>query len=171
MKLQVAVTAFALTFALTADAQQAASDEFWMPSQVKWVHMAGEPDHEKTARAVVFYFRSDGYFVRDDCWLIKQGKSIAISNGDPHNEYVGLTDPVILDGMRLKYRLVRRNIEVKGEALPGDWISEDASSRTDTGLSIGKKNQSYRRVSLSNAREYHARCEALLVNEIASLFR
>jgi len=73
--------------------------------------------------------------------------------------------------MTLKYRLVRRSVEVNGEKLPGDWILEDASSRADSGLSIGKKNKLYRRVSLMNAREYQARYEGLQVDRIATLFR
>jgi len=82
MKPLIAVSAFVLSVTAIADAQQTASAEFWMPSEVKWVHVAGAPDDEKTASAVVFYFRNDGYFVGDACWLIKRSKSIAISNGD-----------------------------------------------------------------------------------------
>ena len=170
MKWLIAVSVFVLSVALIVDAQQTASGEFWIPSDLKWVRITGAQNSEKTAGAVIFYFRGDGYFVRDDCWLIKRGKSIAISNGDPHNEYVGLTNPV-LDGMTLKYRLVRRSIEVKGEKLPGDWISEGASTRAISGLSIGKKNKFFRRVPLTNGREYQARYDALFVNTIASWWR
>jgi hypothetical protein len=170
VKSLIAVSVFVWSVTLIVDAQQIASGEFWIPSELKWIQATGAQDHEKTANAVIFYFRKDGYFVRDDCWLIKRGKSIAISNGDPHNEYVGLTN-LILDGMTLKYRLVRRSIEVKGEKLPGDWISEDASTRAISGLSIGKKNIFLRRVPLTNGREYQARYDALFVDTIASWWR
>ena len=159
-----------MSVTLIVGAQQVESGDFWIPSELKWVHVAGAPDHEKTVRTVIFYFRKDGYFVRDECWLIKRGKSIEVSNGDPHSEYVGLTEP-ILDGMRLKYRLVRRTIEVKGEKLPGEWIFEDASTRAISGLSIGKKNISFRRVLLANDHDYQARYDALFVDTIASWWK
>lgn len=170
MKSLIALSLFVLGTTLFVDAQQIASGEFWIPSELKWTHVTGAQDQEKIASAVIFYFRKDGYFVRDECWLIKQGKSIAISNGDPHNEYAGLTDP-ILDGMTLKYRLVRRSVEVKGEKLPGDWISEDASNRLNSGFIIGKKNKLFNRVPIMNAREYQARYDYLLVDTIASWWR
>ena len=100
--------------------------------------------------------------MRDDCWLIKDGRSIAISKGDPHNEYVGKTEP-IPDGMRLRYRLVRRTVERKDEKLPGDWISDGSSRRTVSGLiAIGSRHSFFRRVVPSNADEYQARYDALL---------
>ena len=170
MKSLIALSLFVLGTALLVDAQQVASSEFWIPSEVKWVQVIGAQDQEKTASAVIFYFRKDGYFVRDECWLIKHGKSIAISNGDPHNEYVGRTDP-ILDGMRMEYRLVRRSIEVKGEKLPGNWISENASTQFTAGLIVGTKNKLFRRMQLTNAREYQAKYDYLLVDTIESWWK
>ena|ERR1700747_436034 len=86
MKSLIALSLFVLGVTLFVDAQQIASGEFWIPSELEWAHLTGAQDQEKTASAVIFYFRKDGYFVRDECWLIKHGKSITISNGDPHNE-------------------------------------------------------------------------------------
>jgi hypothetical protein len=123
---------------------------------------------ERSASAVVFYFTKDDWFVRGDCWLTKNGKSITISDGDPHNEYAGRTEP-ILDGMHLKYRLIRRTVEKTGERLPGDWISDDASVLAVSGLSIGKRNNFFRRVLLTNAGEYEIRYDALIVHNVQNL--
>jgi hypothetical protein len=92
--------------------------------------------------------------VRDECWLIRDGKSISISNGDPHNEYVGRIAEHILDGMRIDYRLVRRTVERKGEVLPGPKISEDASVRAISGLAMGTPRRFFHRVILANESDY-----------------
>jgi hypothetical protein len=146
-----------------AFAQQVQAGEFWIPVKLKWQMVPGDPTgKERMARADVFYFAKDGRFVRDNCWLIKNGKVITISNGDPHEEYVGDTTP-LLDGMHLKYRLVRRTVERQNEILPGKTISEDASTLAYSGLSIGKRF--FRRVEFANADDYAAAYQALLSQE------
>ena len=70
----------------TAFAQQVQAGEFWIPVQLKWQKIQGDPvGKERVAQAIVFYFTKNGTFVRDECWLIKNGKTITISNGDPHD--------------------------------------------------------------------------------------
>lgn len=143
-----------------ANAQAQESGEFWIPTKLKWTRISGAPKGHETARAIVFYFPNKGRrFVRDECWLIRNGKSLSISNGDPHDEYVGETEP-ILDGMRLRYRLVSRTVTRNGESLPGDVLSEDASTLAVSGLEVS--GHFFRRISPENAGEYEAGYKALL---------
>jgi len=98
----------------------------------------------------VLYFGTNGEFVRDDCWLIRNDRSITISNGDPHNEFAGHWAP-ILDGMQVTYRLRRRTVERKGEVLPGKRISESVSMPR-SGLMMG--NRTFQRVQIANASDF-----------------
>ena len=158
-----------LCTAVGGSAQSSEHGEFWIPTNVHWKHIDGEPKGESTASSVVFYFARGEWFVRDDCWLIKNGKAITISDGDPHNEYVGRSEP-ILDGMQLKYRLVRRTVERAGEMLPGSLISEDASVLAVSGLSIGGRSKFFRRVLPTNAGEFEARYDDLIVHNVQNLW-
>jgi hypothetical protein len=164
MKAFITGLLFVLGLATNLYSQYSPSGKFWIPANLHWQCIPGAPKEvqTRTAQATVLYFRNDGKFVRDDCWLIKQGDSITVDNGDPHDEYVGQTAP-ILDGMHLTYRLVRRTVERSGENLPGNTISEDASTLAVSGLSIGK--HFFRPVQLTNASEYEATYEALLTEK------
>jgi hypothetical protein len=159
MKRIVAALLFVACSSLAAYTQSVSSGDFWIPTSLKWRHPQGAPEGERTAPAIIFFFAKNGQVVRDDCWLIKGPDSIAISNGDPHNEYIGQTEP-IADGVHVTYRLVRRTVEREGETLPGHTISEDMSTLPKSGLSDGKLF--FQRVQFSNANEYEARYIALL---------
>lgn len=126
----------------------------WIPVDVKWSRIQCAPRnvHTRTASTTVLYFGKDGEFVRDDCWLIRDGKSISISNGDPHDEYVGRITEPMLDGAKYSYRLVVRTVARQGEVLPGPEISEFASSMAKSGLALG--GRFFRRVKLANESEY-----------------
>ena len=164
MKAFITGLLFVLLLATNVYSQYSPSEKFWIPVSLHWQRIPGAPKEiqTRTAQAMVLYFRNDGKFVRDDCWLLKDDKSIRISNGDPHNEYVGQTAP-ILDGMHLTYHLVRRTVERSGETLPGNTISEDVSTLAMSGLSIGKRF--FHPVQLANAHEYEAEYEALLTEK------
>ena len=81
----------------------------------------------------------------------RDGQTILISNGDPHNQYVGRTKPMA-DGVQIEYRLVRRTVERTGEVLPGPKISTTASTMAKPGLAMG--GRFFRRVQLANGSEY-----------------
>jgi len=139
--------------ATNVSAQSTKDGQFWIPVDVKWTRIQGAPRDVqiRTASTTVLYFGADGEFVRDECWLIRYGKSISISNGDPHNQYVGRITGV-LDGMRMTYRLVRRTVEKNGEVLPGPEISESASTMAKSGLAM--RGRFFHRVELANASDY-----------------
>jgi hypothetical protein len=146
-----------LCWACAIDAQEANSSQFWTPVDVKWKQVKGVPS-KKMASAAVLYFGENGEFVKDECWLIKEGDFISVSNGDPHNESVGLWEP-IADGMHVTYRMVRRTIERKGEVLPGKKISADIGM-TRVGLEFG--DRVFRRTQLANANDYVASYNSLV---------
>jgi hypothetical protein len=135
-------------------AQSTKSSQLWIPVDIKWTRLPGAPRNvpTRTASSIVLYFGKDGGFVRDECSLVRDGTSISISNGDPHNEYVGQETEMMVDGMRIMYRLVRRTVEKDGEVLPGPAIMETASTIAKTGLAVG--GQFFRPVKLANEREY-----------------
>ena len=137
-----------------ARAQSIKDGQLWIPVDVKWIRIPGalRAVQKRTASAVVVYFGKNGEFVRDECWLIRDGKSISISNGDPHNQYAGRIVDHMLDGMRIEYRLVRRTVEREGEVLPGPTISESASVKANSGLAIERRF--FRRVKLANESDY-----------------
>jgi hypothetical protein len=148
----VALLIFGL--AVTASAQSIKDGRLWIPVDLKWIRISGAPRavQKRTASAVVVYFGKNGEFVRDDCWLIRDGKSISISNGDPHNQYVGRIVEHMLDGMRIEYRLVRRTVEREGEVLPGPKISGSASVMAKSGLAIQRRF--FHRIKLANESDY-----------------
>ena len=135
---------------------QTEGGQLWIPVDVKWSRIQGAPRnvHQRTASTTVLYFGKDGEFVRDDCWLIRDSKSISISNGDPHNEYVGRMTEPMLDGAKYTYRLVRRTVEKMGEVLPGPMITESTSTMAKSGLAMGGRNRFFHRVKFANEREY-----------------
>ena len=145
-----------LCSAIGASAQASADGQLWIPTSIKWTRIQGAPRNEKerTASAVVLYFGKDGAFVRDECWLIRNGKSISISDGDPHDEYVGRMTEPMLDGAKYTYRLVRRTVEMPGEVLPGPMITETASTMAKSGLAMGGRNRFFHRVKFANEDEY-----------------
>jgi hypothetical protein len=153
------ITAVVVLCALSggAPAQQAKLGEFWIPASVHWSHPRGAPEGESVASTVILYFGRNGIFARDECWVIREGQSITISNGDPHNEWVGSWGP-IADGMRMTYRLVRRTVERKGEQLPGREIKAIAEMPR-SGLKIG--GQLFRSITPMNGTEYAAGYDAL----------
>jgi hypothetical protein len=159
MKRSPIATAVVVLCALTAGAlaQQAKLGEFWIPANMHWSHPRGAPEGESVASTVILYFGQNGIFARDECWVIREGQSITISNGDPHNEWVGSWEP-IADGMRMTYRLVRRTVERKGEQLPGREIKASAEMPR-SGLKIGR--QLFRSMTPTNATEYAAGYDAL----------
>ena len=146
--------------AMNVNAQSRKDGSFWIPVDVKWSRIPGAPRdvRKRTASTTVLYFGNDGEFVRDECWLIRDGKSILISNGDPHNQYVGRITGV-LDGMRMTYRLVRRTVQKNGEVLPGPEISVSASTMAKSGLAMG--GRFFHGVELGNASEYAEAYSAL----------
>jgi hypothetical protein len=148
----VALLIFGL--AVTARAQSSKNGQLWIPVDLKWTRIPGAPRtlEERTASAVVVYFGKNGEFVQDECWMIRDGKSISISNGDPHNQYVGRIVEHMLDGMRIEYRLVRRTVERKGEVLPGPKILESASVKANSGLAI--EHRFFHRVTFANESDY-----------------
>ncbi|SPE41153.1 exported hypothetical protein [Candidatus Sulfotelmatobacter sp. SbA7] len=154
MKLRSIATLFLLCSALNVSAQPSDHGQFWVPTDVKWERIPGAPreEHRKTASTIVLYFGKNGEFVRDECWLIRDGKSISISNGDPHSQYVGRITEPMADGAKYTYRLVRRTVEKEGEVLPGPEISEFASSKAMSGLEI--QGHFFRRVKLANESDY-----------------
>lgn len=139
---------------VSGSAQSTKDGQLWVPVDLKWNPIQGAPHnvHERTAPAVVLYFGKNGEFVRDDCWLIRSGKSISISNGDPHNEYVGRMTEQMLDGAKYTYHLVLRTVAREGEVLPGPEVSEFASSKAKSGLAMG--DRFFHRVKLANESEY-----------------
>jgi len=136
------------------NAQSISKGRLWVPTELKWRRIPGAPrgDRKRTAAAAVLYFGKDGAFVQDQCWLIRDGKSVSISNADPHNEYVGRITEPILDGMRIKYRLVHRTVEKAGEVLPGPEISDTASTMAASGVAI--RRTFFRPAKLFNEVEY-----------------
>ncbi len=146
--------------AMNVSAQSTKDGRFWIPVDVKWRRIPGAPPDAKkrTVSTTVLYFGKDGEFVQDDCWLTRDGKSISISNGDPHNQYVGRITGV-LDGMRMTYRLVRRTVEKDGEVLPGPEISGGASTMARSGLAMG--GRFFRRVEFANGSDYAESYNAL----------
>ena len=149
------IAAALLTFCsvINVSAQSSDNGQFLIPIDVKWQRIPGAPRSEKVrvASAVVLFFGSHGEFVRDECSLIRGGQTISISNGDPHNQYVGRTKPVA-DGVQIEYRLVRRTVERTGEVLPGPKMSTTASTMAKPGLAMG--GRFFRRVQLANGSEY-----------------
>ena len=143
-----------LALATSLGAQSVNDGRLWIPVEVKWRRIPGAPRdvQTRTASTVVLYFGRNGEFVRDECRLIRDGRSISISNGDPHNQYVGRIAEPMLDGMRIEYRLVRRTVEITGETLPGPHISQTASTRAISGLAIG--GRFFRHVQLANESDY-----------------
>jgi hypothetical protein len=154
VKLRSIATLFLLCSALNVSAQPSDLDQFWIPTDVKWERIPGAPreEHRKTASTIVLYFGKNGEFVRDECWLIRDGKSISISNGDPHNQYAGRIAEPMADGMRIEYRLVRRTVEREGEVLPGPKISESASVKAKSGLAIERRF--FHRIKLATESDY-----------------
>ena len=150
------VLAICCMFASVA-AQENGEGRFWVPADIHWQHPRGAPSGEAVAPVVVLYFQQNGLFTRDECWVIRSGKAITISNGDPHNEWIGRWDP-IADGMHVSYRLVRRTVERMGEILPGTMTVEDVEL-PKSGLKVG--NRVFRSVVPTNAAEYAARYSAL----------
>ena len=153
MKLCSIATLFLLCSALNVSAQANGPGQFWIPTDVKWERISGAPrsERKRVASTVVLFLGSDGEFVRDECSLIRDGQTILISNGDPHNQYVGRTKPMA-DGVQIEYRLVRRTVERTGEVLPGPKISTTASTMAKPGLAMG--GRFFRRVQLANGSEY-----------------
>jgi len=139
---------------VTARAQSIEDGQLWIPVDVKWIRFPGAPPavQKRTASAVVVYFGKNGEFVRDECWLIRDGRSISISNGDPHSQYVGRITEPMADGAKYTYRLVRRTVEKEGEVLPGPEISEFASSKAMSGLEI--QGHFFRRIKFANESDY-----------------
>jgi hypothetical protein len=139
---------------VSARAQSIKDGQLWIPVDLKWIRIPGAPRavQKRTASAIVVYFGKNGEFVRDECWLIRDGKSISISNGDPHNQYVGRVVEHMLDGIRIEYRLVRRTVEREGEVLPGPKISESASVMAKSGLAIERRF--FHRIKLVNESDY-----------------
>src|SRR6266536_1187686 len=138
---------------IRVSAQSSDNGQFWIPTDVKWQRVPGAPRAEKkrVASTVILYFGHDREFVRDECWMIRDGESILISNGDPHIQYVGRTEP-ILDGLQIRYRLVRRTVEKRGEVLPGPEISGTASTLAKSGLEIG--GRFFRPIKPANGSDY-----------------
>jgi hypothetical protein len=141
-------------------AQEPLEGRFWIPTNIHWNHPRGAPPDEAVASVVVLYFEQNGLFARDECSAIRKGKSVTISDGDPHNEWIGRWTP-ILDGMHITSRLVRRTVDRKGESLPGKEVESDVDM-PKSGLKIG--HQLFRSVVPSNAAEYAARYKALANN-------
>ena len=154
MKLLSIVALLVCSSVTNVSAQSTKDGRFWIPVDVKWTRIRGAPPDVKTrtASTVVLYFGKGGEFVRDECWLVRNGKSISISNGDPHNQYVGRITEPMADGMKITYRLVARTVEKAGEVLPGPEISETASTMAKSGLAIERRF--FRPVNLANARDY-----------------
>ena len=153
MKL-LSIVLFALTSTTGLNAQSVKGRQLWIPVDIKWHRVPGAPRdvHTRTAASVVLYFGANGEFVRDECWLIRNGKTISISNGDPHEQYVGRITTPILDGMQIEYRLVRRTTEKTGETLPGPYISETASTRAISGLAL--EGRFFHSVQLADESDY-----------------
>jgi hypothetical protein len=105
-------------------AQTTDAGEFSIPTSLHWQHLHAAPSNESVASAVVFYFGKDREIVPDECWLIRDGESIAISDGDPIMNLLVYPEP-IADGMQLTYRLLRLSVERKGERLPGRETSQN----------------------------------------------
>lgn len=151
---------------ISVAAQSTKDDHLWIPVDLKWSRIPGAPRDAKqrAASATVLYFGKAGAFVRDDCRLIRNGKSISISNGDPHAQYVGRVAEGMLDGMRIEYRLVRRTPETVGETLPGPRISVGASVLARSGLAIGDRRPQrfFKQASLGNGNDYISLYETLV---------
>ncbi|MGP0017047.1 MAG: hypothetical protein ACLPHP_00645 [Candidatus Sulfotelmatobacter sp.] len=138
----------------SVSAQSTGDVHLWIPVDLKWSRIPGAPRnvHRRTAAATVLYFGKNGEFVRDECWLIRDGDSISISDGDPHNQYVGTKSEPGADGAEITYRLVRRTVERSGEVLPGPKTSEFASSKANSGLAMG--GRFFRHARLANGSGY-----------------
>jgi hypothetical protein len=157
MKWSLIAAGLLVVCAANGASDQARDDgKLWIPTSIKWTRIQGALRNEKkrTASTVVLYFGKDGAFVRDECWLIRDGKSISISDGDPHDEYVGRMSEPMFDGAKYTYRLVRRTVERPGEVLPGPMITEIASPRAKSGLAMGGRNRFFQRVKFANESEY-----------------
>jgi len=152
----VSITALLIVVLVIPVSAQTKDGQLWIPVDVKWSRIQGAPRnvHKRAASTTVLYFGEDGEFVRDDCWLIRDGKSISISNGDPHNQYVGRMTELMADGAKYAYRLVRRTVERDGEVLPGPMITESASTMAKSGLAMGGRNRFFHRVKFANESDY-----------------
>ena len=148
------IVALLIFGSVVMSAQATKDGQLWIRVDVKWTRTPGAPRsvQTRTASAVILYFGKDGELVRDECWLIRDGKSISISNGDPHNQYVGRITEPMLDGAKYTYRLARRTVEKEGEVLPGPEISAFASSKAVSGLEM--QGLFFRRVKLANESDY-----------------
>jgi hypothetical protein len=148
------ITALLIAVMVMPVSAQTKDGQLWIPVDVKWSRIQGAPRnvHKRVASTTVLYFGKNGEFVRDDCWLIRDGKSISISNGDPHNQYVGRMTEPMADGAKYAYHLVRRTVEREGEVLPGPEVSEFASSMAKSGLAM--RGRFFHRVKLANESEY-----------------
>ncbi len=133
----IAVVLLTFCSLLNVSAQSSNNGQFLIPTDVKWQRIPGAPRSEKkrVASTVVLFFGNDGEFMRDECWLIRDGQTISISNGDPHNQCVGRTKSMA-DGLQIEYHLVRRTVERSGEILPGPTISKTASTMAKSGLAM-----------------------------------
>ena len=149
----IAVLLLAFCWVGNVSAQSSNNGQLFVPTEIKWRRIPGAPLSEKkrATSTIVLFFGGDGDFVRDECWLIRDGQTISISNGDPHNQYVGRTKPMA-DGVQIEYRLVRRTVQRTGEVLPGPKISTTASTMAKPGLAM--QGRFFRRVQLANASEY-----------------
>jgi hypothetical protein len=149
----IAVLLLAFCWVSNVSAQSSNNGHFFVPTDIKWQRSPGAPrsERKRAASTVVLFLGSDGEFVRDECSLIRDGQTISISNGDPHNQYVGRTKPMA-DGVQIEYRLVRRTVERTGEVLPGPKISTTASTMAKPGLAMG--GRFFRRVEFANGSEY-----------------
>jgi hypothetical protein len=152
----LSITALLIVVLVMLVSAQTKDGQLWIPVDVKWSRIQGAPRnlHKRAASTTVLYFGKDGEFVRDDCWLIRDGKSISISNGDPHNQYVGRMTEPMADGAKYTYRLVRRTVERPGEVLPGPMITESASTMAKSGLAMGGRNRFFHRVKFANESDY-----------------
>jgi len=152
--LSVFVMVLAYCVCLTAQ-NELKGGSFYMPKKVHWARPHWAAPHLRIASATVLYVGRDHLFARDDCWLLKKGGQITISNGDPHDQYVGYWEP-IPDGMHYRYRLVNRTVKREGESFPGTEMSGDvgAALRRDHMLELNDKL--FVPFAPTNAREYDA---------------
>jgi len=145
--------ALLLILSLSAPAQGVDTAGAWLPLHMKWEHAPKSVDPNLTTGvAKVLYFGEHGRFAIVACLINRANGKHVISNGDGQVIFMGEWDGH-LPG-HVKYRLISRTVEIRGETLPGR-LQEATMESNSKGYLLFQGNL-YRRVEElgPNVREF-----------------
>jgi hypothetical protein len=116
----VAKLALLLILSFGVTSQKVDTTGAWLPVHMKWTYgpISINPNFS-TAEAKILYFDEQGRFALVACRINREKGEYVISNGDGQAVFTGEWDGH-LPG-HVKYRLVSRTVEIRGETLPGPW--------------------------------------------------